>query len=127
MNKKYIAYQGPRFTIEWYFTAQGKSQAFEYFQAMHDDSQDDVINLFALMAEMGEIRNKTKFRSEGDGLYAFKSKIHRFLSFFFVGKKIIVTNAFEKKQDKLSPSEKSRSLRYKFDYEIRVKQGVYYA
>ena len=124
--KEYIAYRGSEFTIEWYYNANNKSQAFEYFKELDDDSQDSTTNIFALMAEMGEIKNKTKFRNAGNGIYAFKSKTHRFLSFFFVGKKIIITSAFEKKQDKLPPSEKQKSLKYKIDYEARIKQGAYY-
>ena len=78
------------------------------------------------MAEMGEIKNKTKFRNEGNGVYAFKSKSHRFLSFFFIGKKIIISNAFEKKQDKIPVNEKKKTLKCKIDYKERVKQGAYY-
>jgi len=124
--KEFIAYRGSKFTIEWYYGATGKSQAFEYFQKLDADDQDSTINLFVLMAEIGEIKNKTKFRNEGNGVYAFKSKGHRFLSFFFIGKKIIISNAFEKKQDKLPTSEKNKSLKCKADYEERVKQGTYY-
>lgn len=78
------------------------------------------------MANMGKIHNKTKFRSEGDGIYAFKPKPDRFLCFFFSGKKMIVTNAFEKKQDKLPPEEKKRALINRKDYEARIKSENYY-
>jgi len=124
--KECVAYRGAKFTIEWYYGINNKSQAFEYFKNLDNDSQNSTINIFALMAEMGQIKNKTKFRNEGDGIYAFKSKGHRFLSFFFIGKKIIISNAFAKKQDKLPANEKLKSLKYKIDYEKRVKQGVYY-
>ncbi len=124
--KEYIAYSGLKFTVEWYYGINGKSQAFEYFQNLDDDSQDSMINVFALMAEIGQIKNQTKFRNEGDGIYAFKSKSHRFLSFFFIGKKIIISNAFAKKQNKLPVNEKMKSLKCKIDYEERIKQGIYY-
>lgn len=114
------------FTIEWYYDAKGKSQAFEYFNQLDEDRQDKAVNLFALMANMGKIHNKTKFRSEGDGIYAFKPKPDRFLCFFFSGKKMIVTNAFEKKQDKLPPEEKKRALINRKDYEARIKSENYY-
>ena len=51
------------------------------------------------MAEIGKILNITKFRHEGDGIYAFKPKPDRFLCFFYAGKKIIITNVFKKKKD----------------------------
>ncbi|MFH1831558.1 MAG: type II toxin-antitoxin system RelE/ParE family toxin [bacterium] len=124
--KEFIAYKGSKFIIEWYYNTNEKSQAFEYFQNLDDAFQDKMINLFALMAEIGLIKDKTKFRNEGDGIYAFKSRTHRFLSFFFIGKKIIITNAFNKKQDKLPINEKAKALKYKSDYEIRIKKGAYY-
>jgi len=63
----------------------------------------------------------------GDKIYAFKPKPHRFLAFFFTGGKVIITNAFAKKSDKLPPGEKDRALRCMQDYEQRVKAGSYYA
>ena len=46
---------------------------------------------------------------EEDGIWAFKPKPDRFLSFFTSGKKIIITNAFEKKCQKLPPAEKEKA------------------
>lgn len=103
-----------------------KSQALEYFLELNDDRQNQVLKLFKLMGERGQINNITKFRNEGDGIYAFKPKPDRFLCFFCKGKKIVVTNAFEKKQDKLPKSETEKALRAKEDYDARVEGGIYY-
>jgi len=46
--------------------------------------------------------------------------------FFLYGTKIIITNGFEKKSQKLPASEKERALRAKADFEKRANQGVYY-
>ncbi|MFA6263535.1 MAG: type II toxin-antitoxin system RelE/ParE family toxin [Candidatus Babeliales bacterium] len=124
--KEYIAHRGSSFVIEWFYGINGRSQVLEYFNGLDEDTQDSLVNLFVFMGETGKLLNKTKFRNEGDGIYAFKCKFHRFLSFFFVGKKIVLTNAFAKKQDKLPANEKKKALRYKLDYETRVKRRVYY-
>jgi hypothetical protein len=79
-----------------------------------------------MMGDTGNIRDESKFRNEGDKVYAFKPQPHRFLSFFAEGKKIIVTNAFWKKQDKLPKGEKKRALRCMEFYKTRVKEGKYY-
>ena len=42
------------------------------------------------------------------------------------GKKIIITNALEKKCQKLPPDEKERAEKCREDYENRVKGGTYY-
>ena len=120
------AYKGSEFTIEWYFDEEDTSQPLEYFLALAPDRKRKVLRLFRLMAELGILRDQTKFRFEGESVYAFKPQPDRFLCFFFKGKKIIVTNAFAKKQDKLPINEKERALRHKTDYEHRVKMRSYY-
>lgn len=42
------------------------------------------------------------------------------------GRKMIVTNAFRKKQDKLPSGEKERALNCMKSYRERVKEGTYY-
>ena len=121
-----IAFEGKEFLIEWYFDSKGESEPLEYFESLDENEQIKLLTLFKLIGNTGAIKNKTKFRSEGDKIYAFKPKPHRFLCFFFSGKKIVVTNAFHKKADKLPLQEKIRALKYKEDYESRVKEGNYY-
>jgi phage-related protein len=125
MNR-FIAYTGKYFTIEWYFDANGNSKALEYYKALSLEEKNKLMYLFQAMGDFGKIRNQHKFNYEGNQIYAFKPMPHRFLSFFFTGSKIIVTNAFEKKQQKLPQIEKDKALRYRQDYEIRVKKGLYY-
>jgi len=55
-----------------------------------------------------------------------RSQPDRFLCFFFRGNKIIVTNAFEKKRNKLPANEKRIALMSKKQYEMRLKEGKYY-
>jgi hypothetical protein len=42
------------------------------------------------------------------------------------GKRIVVTNAFWKKQEKLPKGEKERALKCMESYKARVKEGKYY-
>lgn len=46
--KEYIAYEGEEFTIEWYYDAKGKSQAFEYFNQLDEDRQDKAVKTYLL-------------------------------------------------------------------------------
>jgi hypothetical protein len=82
--------------------------------------------LFKRIGDSGKIHDRTKFNYEDDSIYAFKPQPHRFLCFFFEGDKIIVTNAFHKKTDKLPRNEKDKAVKLKKDYETRVKRGDYY-
>ncbi|MGB3850384.1 MAG: type II toxin-antitoxin system RelE/ParE family toxin [Tunicatimonas sp.] len=124
--REYIAYQGRTYQIEWYYNDKGQSQALEYADGLSRSDRVKLENLLRVMGDIGQIRNKTKFRSEGDQLYAFKPQPHRFLCFFVKGRKIIITNGFVKKQDKLPKSEKDKAIKYKKDYQQRTKEETYY-
>ena len=125
-QREFIAFEGEKFTIEWYFDNKGKSISLEYLESLDNEEQAKLFELMKLMGDIGIIKNETKFRNEGDKIYAFKPQPHRFLCFFFEGQKIIVTNGFHKKTDKLPKNEKERALKIKSDYETRVKRGDYY-
>lgn len=98
----------------------------DYFLRLSSDRKKKALRLFRFLGELGLLRDLTKFRNEGDGIYAFKPQPDRFLCFFFKGKKVIITNGFEKKQDKMPLNEKARALKAKKDYEERVREGTYY-
>tara|TARA_R110002126_G_scaffold247974_3_gene390871 strand:+ start:22574 stop:22963 length:390 start_codon:yes stop_codon:yes gene_type:complete len=123
---EYIAYSGDSFTIEWYFDNKNKSEALEYYNSLKASERIQLLKLVKRMGDVGEIKDKTKFRSEGDKIYAFKPQPDRFLCFFNEGKKIIITNGFRKKQQKLPSNEKERALINRESYINRLKSGEYY-
>lgn len=124
--KKYIAFKGTKYTIEWYYNENGNSQALEYFMNTDISQKEKLFFLFKTLDTIGNIKNKEKFNYEGDSIYAFKPVPDRFLCFFFEGNKIIITNAFEKRQQKLPKNEKEKALKAKKDYEQRSKGNKYY-
>lgn len=126
MKKEYIVYAGEKFTIEWYFDDNGTSAALEYFEDMEWERQKKTLLLFRRLGDVGEIFNKEKFRHEGDQVYALKPSQDRFLCFFFTGSKVIITNAYMKKTEKMPIREKERALKAKSDYTKRCKTGIYY-
>ena len=126
MSEKHIAYQGNKFTIEWYFDKRGRSPAFEYFEKLPSSRKKKLVHLFYLLGDVGKIFNEEKFRYEGNQIYALKPVPDRFLCFFFQGSKIIVTNAYEKKSAKMPVKEKERALKAKEDYKKRCKGEAYY-
>ena len=125
-NNEYIAYQCAEFTIEWYYDNKSKSEVLDYYCSLSKAERIQLLKLFKRMGDSGQIMNKTKFRSEGDKIFAFKPQPERFLCFFYDGKKIIVTNGFRKKQDKLPPLEKQKALKKRSDFINRLKAGDYY-
>lgn len=125
MNE-YIAYQGKKFTVEWYYNPNKKSQALNYYKRLSVVERSKVLGLFKRIGDFAEIKDTSKFNYEGDKIYAFKPVPDRFLCFFFERGRIIVTNAFRKKKQKLPLQEKEKALNYKNDYESRITRGNYY-
>lgn len=124
--RDFIAYKGPKFTIEWYFDENGFSESLEYFNEMGLPQKRKILMLFKRIGDFGRISDITKFRNEGDQIFAFKPQPDRLLSFFYTGKKIIVTNGYLKKSQKLPKREKDKVLKIMLDYDERVKKGKYY-
>ncbi len=125
-SREFIAYRGQAFNIEWYYDEQGKSQALEHFKVLSERQQDALLVLLKRMGDTGKIFDITKFRNEGNKIFAFKPQPDRFLCFFFTGRKIVITNGFTKKSQKLPDQEKEKALKAKLSYEQRVKRKLYY-
>jgi phage-related protein len=122
-NGSCIIYSGEKFSLEWYYDKNRNSIAYEYFCNATGDLQDKFLILVKKMGDFGKIYNIKKFRNEGDGIYAFKPQPDRYLSFFADGKKLIVTNGFRKKTNKLPKNEKELALRCMKDYFERKTGG----
>ena len=124
--KEFIAYTGNYYTIEWYIDKKGKSQPLEYYKNLDSKRRQKVLFLFKRMGDFGSISDITKFRSEGNKIYAFKPQPDRFLSFFISGRKIIITNAYEKKSDKMPRNELNMAIKLREEYLKRQVEGDYY-
>ena len=122
-DKSCVIYIGERFTLEWYYDINGESVVYDYFKESTEELQDKFLILVKKMGDFGKIFDKTKFRNEGDGIFAFKPQPDRYLSFFTDDKKIIVTNGFMKKTDKLPINEKKLAIKYRQDYFERKTGG----
>ena len=111
-----IIYKGIFFQIEWYYDAEGKSQPYDYYESCDLNQKRKFLMLCQRIGDFGKINDITKFRNEGDGIFAFKPQPDRYLAFFRRGKKIIVTNAYRKASDKMPPNEKILALKNMEDY-----------
>ena len=127
-KEEYIFYQGERFQIEFYFTETGKIPAKEYLE---DASLDVKVKLAALVkyiGEHGKIFDITKFRlvDAKEKIFEFKPLQYRFFNFFYKGGRIIITNGYMKKSQKVDRKELQKAGNIKKDYEHRVKEDIYY-
>ena len=67
-----------------------------------------------------------KLVDKKEKIYEFKPLVERFFNFFYEGKKIIITNAYRKKGQKVNQRELDKAKDMKKDYESRSKGGHYY-
>ncbi|MFA5363238.1 MAG: type II toxin-antitoxin system RelE/ParE family toxin [Candidatus Omnitrophota bacterium] len=84
--------------------------------------------LVKYIAEQGKIFDITKFRvvDPKEKIYEFKPLQYRFFNFFYEGRKLIITNGYMKKSQKVSGKDLARAGDIKKDYTYRVKGGRYY-
>ena len=124
--KEFIAYKGEALTVEWFFNEKGKSEALDFFETLSNAQKRKTLMLFKRIGDFGKIFDITKFRNEGEKIFVFKPQPDRCLSFFYVGKKIVITNGFRKKAQKLPKEEKNLALKRMKNYDLRVTNGNYY-
>jgi phage-related protein len=116
-------YIGLIFTIEWYYDQKGHSLVYDYFMNVSQEQKRKFLILVKKMGDFGKIYDQTKFTYEGDKIYAFKPQPDRYLSFFSKDKKIIITNAFLKKTQKLPKNEKELAIKNMNEYNSRGPGG----
>lgn len=127
-QEEYIFYQGAKFQVEFYFSERGELPAKEYFDSSEQLIKVKLLALVKYIAEHGKLFDETKFRpvNKKEKIYEFKPMQERFFNFFTEGQRIILTNAYRKKSQKVDSREIARAIRMKRDYECRAKEGKYY-
>ena len=123
-----VFYRGEKFQIEFYFTQRGIMPAKEYYDASDKYIRVKLYSLVRYLATNGRLFDERKFRlvDKKEKIYEFKPNDERFFNIFWEGKRIILTNAYPKKGQKVDQRELERAINSKRDYEFRVKGGVYY-
>lgn len=130
---KYQIYKGNYFTVEFYQDCQNNIPALDYYKEL---TKEEKIRFFALIDKLanrvyGEILPVHIYRLEDreNSIYALKFGNNRYLNFTTLDKKIIITNGFKKKTQKLGKREKEAvnfAIKAKKDYLKRVKEENYY-
>lgn len=127
-KEEYIFYQGGKFQVEFYFTETGEIPAKEYLENTSLDVKVKLAALVKYIGENGKIFDITKFRlvDPKEKIFEFKPLQHRFFNFFHEGGRIIITNGYMKKSQKVSRRDLEKAREIKKNYIYRVKGGNYY-
>ena len=108
------------FEVVFYDKPDGTEPAKEFILSLDVKMQAKIVQEIELLAANGTELREPYSKYIGDNIFELRAKvgsdISRVLYFFFVGRKVILTNGFIKKTDKTPRGEKDRAIRYRQDY-----------
>lgn len=111
------------YEIILYDTEDGKCPMQELLDSLEPKLLAKTLRSIDLLEKNGPLLREPYSKSLEDGIFELHPKqgsnITRVLYFFFIGKKVILTNGFVKKSQKTSKAEKELAKKYKADYERR--------
>ena len=116
------------FEIEFYTTENGKTPVADFLDTLPEKLRAKVSRDISLLETAGNNLPFPLSSPLGDGLFElrtiFASDIVRNFYFFCIGRKIIITNGFQKKTQKTPQSEITKARSYKTDYERRFSNEI---
>lgn len=114
------------FQVEFYETADGKTPVADFLDSLEPKMNAKLVGLMEVLEEKGTLLREPYSKPLGDALFELRCKvgsnITRALYFFYIGKKIIITNGFEKKTKKTPPREIALAKERRRDWLMRHSQ-----
>ena len=112
------------FEVVFYDKPEGGSMpALEFLDSLDLKMRAKMLRTIQLLADNGTDLREPYSKPLGDGIFELRAKvgsdITRVLYFFFVGRRIVLTNGFIKKTEKTPPQEIERAKHYRAEYNSR--------
>lgn len=108
------------FNVEFYETIEGKCPVVDFLDSLDPKMRAKMVSMMEILGEKGTELRKPYTEPLGDGLFELRAKqglnISRALFFFYIGKRIIITNGFIKKQQKTPKNQINIAKTYKDDF-----------
>ncbi len=108
------------FKIEYYEKADKTKPVEEFILSLNDKLRVKVLRDLKLLQEFGNELREPQSVYIHDGIFELRSKVStniiRVFYFFIVGKTVVLTNGYIKKQQKLSNRDLKIAIKYKTDY-----------
>jgi phage-related protein len=111
------------YEIIFYDSEDGKCPVQEFLDSLEPKLLAKTLRTIDLLEHNGPQLREPYSKMLEDGIFELRTKqssdITRVFYFFFVGRKIVLTNGFVKKSQKTPKAEKELARKYKADYERR--------
>ena len=112
------------FEIIFYETKKSERPAEDFILSLQPKMQAKIIGMMHVLEENGNLVREPYSKYIDDGIFELRCKvgsdISRVMYFFYVGKKIVMTNGFVKKTQKTPKSEINLAKKYRDDYIERM-------
>ena len=113
------------FEVIFYQRENETAPALEFIEGCEIKMQAKILSHLEILQQRGYELREPYSKPLEDGIFELRTKqgsnISRVLYFFFVGKKIVLTNGFIKKTQKTPKSEIEKAKKYRQDYLERMK------
>lgn len=112
------------FKVEFFKRNDGSYPVLEFIESQQRKDQDKIYSWLVQLEELGNRLRRPHADYLTEGIYELR--VHRRniqyrILYFFDHKKIILTNAFIKKSDKVDPKEIDKAVKYKLEYHKKQK------
>lgn len=108
------------YTVDFYTMEDGFQPVAAYLSSLDEKMLAKTLRDIDMLEANGPALREPQSKALEPNLFELRTKvgsnISRILYFFVIGKRIILTNGFIKKQDQTPELEKSRARRYRDDY-----------
>lgn len=113
------------FDVEFYEKENGEVPVKSFLLSLNDKMLAKIFRIIDVLQDYGPKVRMPHSKALGDGLFEIRAKqgsdISRVLYFFYIGKKIILTNGFVKKTQKTPKGEIELAKKFREDYLKRYK------
>lgn len=110
----------PKFEVEFYETLQGEEPAKEFILSLDKKMRAKMLDTIVLLRDNGNELREPYSKHLSEGIFELRAKfgsdITRVLYFFYVDRRIILTNGFIKKTQKTPVAEIEKAKKYRADY-----------
>jgi phage-related protein len=116
-----------KFTIEFYEKENGEIPIEKFLNSLDTKMRAKTLGLMDVLQDKGNELREPYSKNLGNGIFELRikiaSNITRILFFFYLNKRIIITNGFMKKTRKTPKSELQKAKKYRLNYIERCEKN----